>query len=379
MNQLSEQPANEIHFGLVENEAIDDFFKKLKDIEQQAKVRVGDDDIRHLLKLESWCNWLYLIGLGTAWILPNPISAFFLSQSKFCRWACLAHHVLHGAYNHIDGVPNRLTSDKFARGIRRFTDWFDWILPSDWVYEHNFQHHYHLGEKYDPDLVEENLQWLRDKKYPNSVKWFIVFILACTWKFTYYNSNTILENYKKKRGNTAQVLNLSYAWNLKYPPARRLILLSILPYFCFNFVFLPSLFLFISPTAALYVLINLVLAEVFTNLHSFIMIVTNHSGSDIFRFTTKISEKREFFIRQIVGSTNYKTGGDFNDFFHGFLNYQIEHHLWPKMTLKQYQFVQPKVKKLCHDFGIPYHQESFMSRLKKTVNVMIGVETMKVV
>lgn len=55
----------------------------------------------------------------------------FLSQSKFCRWACLAHHVLHGAYNHIDGVPNRLTSNLFARGIRRFTDWFDWILPSD--------------------------------------------------------------------------------------------------------------------------------------------------------------------------------------------------------------------------------------------------------
>lgn len=378
MSTLTKKHPKEIHFGLVENEDIDDFFKKLEDIEQQSKTLAGYDDVRHLLKIERWCNWLYIIGLGTSWILPNPISAFFLSQSKFSRWACLAHHVLHGAYNRIDGVPARLKSNKFAKGTRRFLDWFDWILPSDWVYEHNVLHHYHLGETNDPDLVEENLEWLRNKKYPDLVKWGIVFLLACTWKFTYYNSNTILENYKKKSGNTSPMLNLSYAWNLKYAPARRLILISILPYFCFNFVLLPSLFLFISPTAAFYVLINLVLAEIFTNLHSFIMIVTNHAGADIFRFSTKMSGKREFFIRQIIGSTNYKTGGDLNDFFHGFLNYQIEHHLWPKMTLRQYQFVQPKVKKLCNDFGIPYHQESFFSRLKKTVNIMIGVETMKV-
>lgn len=379
MNQLSNQHTREIHFGLEKNKVTDEFFKKLEAIEDESKTRVGQDDVKHLLKLENWCNWLYIIGLGTSWILPNPISVFCLSQSKFCRWTCLAHPILHGAYNRIDGVPKRLTSNKFAKGMRRFSDWFDWILPSDWVYEHNVQHHYHLGETSDPDLVEANLEWLRKKKYPGFVKWLIVFVLACTWKFVYYNSNTILENYKKKAGNTSSKLNFGYAWNPRYPPGRRLFLLSILPYLCFNFIFLPSLFLFISKTAAIYVLINLVLAEILTNLHGFIMIVTNHTGADIFRFTTKMSGKREFFIRQIIGSTNYKTGGDFNDFFHGFLNYQIEHHLWPKMTLRQYQWVQPEVKKVCNEYGIPYNQESFARRLKKTVNIMIGVEDMKVI
>lgn len=378
MNQLSEPYAEEVHFGLVKNEDIDDFFKELATIERQAKIRVDYQDVRHLLKLERWCNWLYIIGLGTSWIFPNPISIFCLSQAKFSRWTCMAHHVLHGAYDRIEGVPKRFKSNTFAKGMRRFSDWFDWILPSDWVYEHNVQHHYHLGETSDPDLVEENLNWLRNKKYPNVVKWVIVFVLACTWKFIYYNSNTILENYKKKTGNNSPMFNLGYAWNPKYPPGRRLILLSILPYICFNFILLPSLFLFISETAAIFVLINLVLAEILTNLHSFVMIVTNHTGSDIFRFSSKMSGRRDFFIRQIIGSTNYKTGSDFNDFLHGFLNYQIEHHLWPQMTLRQYQFVQPQVKKLCNDFGIPYNQESFARRLKKTIIIMIGVEDMKV-
>ncbi|MEM6831597.1 MAG: fatty acid desaturase [Bacteroidota bacterium] len=378
MDQLVEQRPKELHFTFEKHERIDDFFKRLADIERQAKARVGHEDIKHLLKLERWCNWLYAIGLATSWILPNPISVFFLSQSKFSRWTCLAHPILHGAYNGIDGVPDRLKSHRFAKGIRRFLDWFDWILPADWLYEHNFQHHYHLGEKSDPDLVEENLEWLRNKKYPKAVKWVIVFILACTWKFIYYNSNTILENYKKKKRNTSHTFNLKNIWNPRYPPARRLIFFSVLPYVCVNFLLLPSLFLLISNAAAFYVLINLVVAEMVTNLHGFVMIVTNHTGADIFRFRTKMSGKKDFFIRQIVGSTNFKTGGDVNDFFHGFLNYQIEHHLWPKMTLRQYQWVQPKVKVLCEDFGIPYNQESVTSRLKKTVDIMIGAEAMKV-
>ncbi|MEL7006490.1 MAG: fatty acid desaturase, partial [Bacteroidota bacterium] len=292
MNQLLDQHSEGISFGVTRNEVSDDFFNRLDDIERQAKARVGYDDVKHLLKLERWCNWLYVVGLATAWVLPNPISIFFLSQSKFSRWTCLAHPILHGAYNRIADVPNRLTSNLFAKGTRRFSDWFDWILPADWVYEHNFQHHYHLGEKSDPDLVEENLEWLRNKKYPVVVKWLVVFILACSWKFIYYNSNTILENYKKKNGSSALRLNLKSMWNPAYTPARRLIFFSVLPYVCFNFIFLPSLFLLIGNTAALYVLINLVLAEILTNIHGFVMIVTNHAGDDIFRFKTKMSGKR---------------------------------------------------------------------------------------
>merc|ERR1712070_283632 len=34
-----------------------------------------------------------------------------------------------------------------------------------------------------------------------------------------------------------------------------------------------------------------------------------------------------YYMRQVTSSVNFRTGGDLNDFMHGWLNYQIEHTL----------------------------------------------------
>jgi fatty acid desaturase len=73
----------------------------------------------------------------------------------------------------------------------------------------------------------------------------------------------------------------------------------------------------------------------------------------------------EFFLRQIVGSVNYACGNDRIDFLQGWLNYQIEHHLWPAMPLLQYQRAQPRVREICEKHGVPYKQESIWTRVRK--------------
>jgi len=96
----------------------------------------------------------------------------------------------------------------------------------------------------------------------------------------------------------------------------------------------------------------------------------------IFIFEEKAKNKGEFYLRQILGSTNFATGTDRIDFLHGWLNYQVEHHLWPDMPLSRYQRAQPKVKALCEKYGLPYTQESVFKRLWKTLDVMTGKTTM---
>ena len=118
------------------------------------------------------------------------------------------------------------------------------------------------------------------------------------------------------------------------------------------------------------------MAEVITNLHSFLVIGPNHTGEDVMMFDTKAKGKGEFYLRQIVGSVNYPNGTNMLDFLHGWLNYQIEHHLWPEMTASQYQKAQPLVKALCEKHNIPYTQESVFIRLKKTLDVMVGKTSM---
>ena len=90
-----------------------------------------------------------------------------------------------------------------------------------------------------------------------------------------------------------------------------------------------------------------------------------------------MKSKGDFYRRQISGSVNYRTGSDLNDFMHGYLNYQIEHHLWPDMTMLQYKKAQPLVKAVALKYDIPYVQQSVWMRLRKTVSIMVGSSSMQ--
>jgi fatty acid desaturase len=126
---------------------------------------------------------------------------------------------------------------------------------------------------------------------------------------------------------------------------------------------------------------NLVFAEMLTNFHSFIMIVTNHCGSDVCRFSTPcdLEDKCDFYLRQITGSVNYTNGSEIVDYIHGYLNYQIEHHLFPDMTVHSYRKMAPSVQAICQKYGVIYIKENVMTRLRKTLAVFVGTASMKVV
>jgi fatty acid desaturase len=120
-------------------------------------------------------------------------------------------------------------------------------------------------------------------------------------------------------------------------------------------------------------LISLVLADILTNAHSFLVIATNHAGSDLYKYESGcIPNSPTFFVRQVASSVNFKTGGDVNDFLHGWLNYQIEHHVWPNLSALSYQRAQPELRAICERHGVPYIQESVWVRLRKTVDIMTG-------
>ncbi|MBC7172862.1 MAG: fatty acid desaturase, partial [Polyangiaceae bacterium] len=328
-----------------------------------------------------WGRACTAAGYATAWIVPNPISALLLSQGRLTRWAMVAHHVSHGGYDRVPGTPESRRSRGFARGLRRFVDWLDWIDPEAWAHEHNRLHHYRLGEREDPDLVEENLRWLRDASLPMAAKLAVVGLFAGTWKLTYYAPNTLRvlrAHAARKRPieddgaseDEPSIASLFADWELW----KR----CILPYAGAHFVAAPLLFAPLGPFAAWSVLVNSLLAEVLTNLHAFVVITTNHAGEDLWAFDGPITEgKGEFYYRQVVGSTNFRTGSDGNDFLHGFLNYQIEHHVFPQLPMRQYQRIKADVQRICEAHGVPYVQESVWKRLARTLDIMVGRTSMK--
>merc|ERR1712086_873449 len=150
------------------------------------------------------------------------------------------------------------------------------------------------------------------------------------------------------------------------------------PYFFLHFIALPAPLYFINKTYFWNAVINLVLAECLTNAHSFIVIATNHAGDDLYRFADGCPPKSgTFYLRQIISSANYTYGNDYVDFMHGWLNYQIEHHMWPQLSMLSYQRSGPMVQQICKKHGIPYIKHNVFWRLVQTVDIMVGKRSMR--
>jgi len=370
------------------------FASDLKDLRLEVNANLSEADFKHLKKIERWGKLCTLAGYLTAWIIPNPVSAFLISQGNITRWAMITHHVSHRGYDKVPGVPARYTSKVYAQGKRRFLDWPDWMLPAAWNYEHNIMHHYHTGEIHDPDLVEKSFQPIREAKVPVFLKLFVVFFFMCTWKFLYYAPNTLwilqqVKERKKLRRENSEIKLKEIMETVppgKYPGVNLLLPISrqglefwakcVLPYGIYRFGLIPLLFLPFGYTAWFNVLVTSLLAELITNIHSYLIIVPNHCGDDLYRFDRPISDQPEFFVRQVVGSVNFSGGTDFKDFLQGWLNYQIEHHLWPDLPMSKYREIQPQVEAICKKHGVPYIKENVFKRYWKMLELMLGKTSM---
>jgi len=373
----------------------------------------GPADVAHLKKIIMWQRLCVWIGALTMWYCINPISIFLLSVGTMTRWTIVAHHVCHGGFDRCsNGSYNR-----FKFGVnslwRRCVDWLDWMLVEAWNVEHNQLHHYCLGEMADPDLVENNLALLRGMSIPRAVKHAVLAFMAVTWKWFYYAPNTfkMLKVHELRRQGKVAVrkstgeplseywltapLPISFDWFFNKDGPVFFTNLEFFgrvlgPYFLRQFVLLPALFgLALGQAAFWNSFVSMSLAELLTNAHSFLVVVTNHAGDDLYRFDRHCEARSStFYLRQVISSVNFRTANgvgkpvhgftaDLNDFMHGWLNYQIEHHVWPDLSMLSYQKAAPILRGICEKHGVPYVQQSVFWRLKKTVDIMSGDGTMR--
>lgn len=349
---------------------LEGFLRDLKAMRQEIDASLGEEDLAHLRKVERLGHAATALGLLTA-AVPNPLSMAALAYGRSTRWL-LMHHIGHRGYDKVPGVPAKYTSRVFARGKRRFFDWADWMVPEAWIYEHNVLHHGHTGEDADPDLIERNAEVLRDLRIPRAAKYAAMGFLALTWRSFYYAPNTMKAwRSRPKRAASEETPEKETSF------ARDMWMRCYLPYGALQFVGLPLVFAPLGPLAVLSALVNSLGAEALTNLHTFLMVGPNHTGDDLYRFTDRPRSRGEAMLRQVLGSANYPCGSDAIDLAHLWLNYQVEHHIWPDLPMLRYREVQPKVKALCAKYRIPYIQESVLTRAKKMLQVAVGATSMK--
>ena len=348
---------------------------------------------QHLQGLVMFNNVLFYTGfffsfLDASYVFPWVMMGLSISS----HWTTVSHHVSHGGYtDDTSSDSNKYNRFKYGVKMRRFFDWMDYILPEAWSCEHNIYHHYMLNEFNDPDNVQHNLVILRTMNAPQFVKYGIIAFFALTWRLFYYSSNSYKYykatklNYTMKDEDYKQMtlfgmmLNEWPSWISKVEYFT-LVLCPIIIYrglcvaaiYSFH-VYFPAIF----TAAYLYnVIANYILADLFCNVHTFAIIVPNHAGSDMYLYRTPVKGKSdEWLLRQCISSTNYTLGNNVVDYLQGWLNYQIEHHLFPDLSAYEYQVIHKDVADVCRKYNVPYVCENVFIRLWKTVKIMTGQES----
>jgi fatty acid desaturase len=380
----------------LENFNIESFTADVKELGEKLEKNQGPEDVKHLNKMIMWSNLCGFVGLAMMGFGVNIYSIVGLSTFTFTRWTMIAHHTCHGGYDKCHPKKDRWNRFKFAIGSlwRRYCDWFDWMLPEAWNVEHNNRHHYNLSEVEDPDLVENNLSELREMDVSLALKYFVVSVNIVTWKWQYYAPNTYKElklaKMRREGKSIPKGVNPSDAVTIRSLVSEGTAFYSLgefmsvvfLPYLIWHFILLPLPLLFIGQHFGIENMFgsaikNLLLAELLTNAHAFVAVVPNHAGDDMYRFREGCRPfSGSFFLRQVLASVDFWTGSDINDFLHGYLNYQIEHHMWPNLSMLSYKRSQPLVKEICRKHGVPYVQENVFTRTKKTIDIMTGQNSM---
>ncbi|HEX2684028.1 MAG TPA: fatty acid desaturase, partial [Ferruginibacter sp.] len=74
---------------------------------------------------------------------------------------------------------------------------------------------------------------------------------------------------------------------------------------------------------------------------------------------------------QMKTTANFAMGNKFISWFVGGLNYQIEHHLFPKVSHVHYPEISKIVQEKCREFNMPYHKyDSFSEAVASHFKVM---------
>src|SRR5262249_24758293 len=84
-----------------------------------------------------------------------------------------------------------------------------------------------------------------------------------------------------------------------------------------------------------------------------------HTVEDV-EFPTAVEGERmesDWAIHQVLTTSNFATRNKIVSFFTGGVNYQIEHHLFPRISHVFYPELSEIVRKTCADYGLIYLEQ----------------------
>lgn len=256
----------------------------------------------------------------------------------------VSHDALHGAYSS-NATVNKLIGYTFdLMGANGYI----------WKITHNIIHHTYTNiHGHDEDLeVAEFIRLSPHSEYKpvhrvqHILAFFAYSFATLFWVFVkdyWYFFKSPLGPYENKEHPISEWITLIVTKLLYYT------YMLVIPFIVLDITLLQIAIGFLS----LHLTAGLILGIVFQLAH-----VVEGTDHPVPNEENMIDE--HWAIHEMVTTNNFARKNKLLSWYIGGLNYQIEHHLFPKVCSVHYPEISPIVEKTAKEFGIPYnHHETF--------------------
>jgi linoleoyl-CoA desaturase len=333
-----EEPENPLK--RLTDEQIEALGKEFDAIHDEVFADLGDRDARYIrgtIKLHR-----HLVLAARAMLLGSRRKPLWfagtaaLSVAKILENMEIGHNVMHGQWDWMNDPE--INSQNW--------DW-DNASPADaWRHSHNYVHHTFTNIRgKDRDLGYEIMRV--DPKQ----RWHPVYLLQPLYNlilmgfFEWGVAVHDLDREAIKSGEKSKEQLLSELKGIGRKARRQIVKDYI------AFPLLSGRRSFKSTLAANFT------ANIVRNVWAHSIIFCGHFPDQTYTFSQREVEgetKGGWYVRQLIGSANID-GGPLFHLMAGNLSFQVEHHLFPDMPSSRYAEIAPRVRDVCHRYGLPYN------------------------
>lgn len=254
------------------------------------------------------------------------------------------HDACHGAYSSKKWVNDLLGLSLNALGGNAFI----------WKFKHNIVHHTYTNvDGIDDDIAKSPLmrqcstqKWVPAHRFQHIYVVLVYAISSFAWV-----SMMDFNKYFSRRVFTTPLQKMSFS-------EHAIFWVSKLMYALF-YVIIPISVVGVGTWAIgfafVHVTMGLTLALVFQLAH-----VVEHAEFQVAGIEPTMIEN-EWAAHQVKSTSNFAPKNRVVNWFVGGLNYQVEHHLFPRISHVHYQAMSPIVEQACKQFDLPYNSYDTMS------------------
>lgn len=254
------------------------------------------------------------------------------------------HDACHGSYSSKKWVNDVVGLSLNALGGNAFI----------WKFKHNIIHHTYTNvDGIDDDIAKSPIirqcstqKWVPAHRFQHLYVIFVYAISYAAWVFL-----MDFTKYFKQKINSTPLQKMSRKEHIVFWVSKAL--------YALFYVAIPIYFVGAKQWAIGYavmeVTVGVVLALVFQLAH-----VVEHAEFEIAGINPKQLEN-EWAAHQVKTTSNFAPENSAINWYVGGLNFQVEHHLFPRISHVHYPAISKIVKQTCEEFNLPYNTYPTMS------------------